>query len=485
VSEAEIVDVVQVPRGEWEALKAAVAELQRAVRPSSASGQLVDDGRTDRRGLLKHGGLLVAGALAGGTALVTSQASPAAATTGTMQFGAVNDAGSDSTELKATSSGTTLFVVNSGFGGSLHARDGETTPTGTGSAIVAEVVNSKNASPTVSALNAGTGDGVVSTMLNGSGSALHGICDFDSYAGTFGGGSAVKGEVVTTYNAAPAMVASTAGTGDALDARVTNGASAGVAVFATTVGSGPAVWAQQLSGSTAPAILGDSSLSGGPGVQGITSGSGAAGVIASSGFGPGVDATTADASGAAAVQGATTGTGPALRGTITNSANTNHAVFGATNGKGAGVYGQITNAASTIPAVTGVTNGIGGAVGGVATGAGPALAGLVLGGTGPAISAGILNPANTQPGLNASTNGTGAAIQGVATGNGIGLNASSTNGRGAILAGGAAQAQLVPSGAATHPSAGQAGDLFVDKTARLWFCTVTGSPATWKQVQVA
>ena len=45
-------------------------------------------------------------------------------------------------------------------------------------------------------------------------------------------------------------------------------------------------------------------------------------------------------------------------------------------------------------------------------------------------------------------------------------------------------------GAARHrpgrqPSSGQAGDLFVDSATRLWFCTVTGTPATWKQVQLA
>ena len=41
-----------------------------------------------------------------------------------------------------------------------------------------------------------------------------------------------------------------------------------------------------------------------------------------------------------------------------------------------------------------------------------------------------------------------------------------------------AQVNLQPSAAATHPASGQAGDLFVDKNHRLWFC----KGATWKQL---
>ena len=32
---------------------------------------------------------------------------------------------------------------------------------------------------------------------------------------------------------------------------------------------------------------------------------------------------------------------------------------------------------------------------------------------------------------------------------------------------------------ATHPTGGKAGDLYVDKTARLWFCKAGGATATW------
>ena len=97
-------------------------------------------------------------------------------------------------------------------------------------------------------------------------------------------------------------------------------------------------------------------------------------------------------------------------------------------------------------------------------------------GSGPAMTATVLVASNPQPALSASTKGNGAAaVQATATG---------SAGRGAIVSGKAAQIQLVPSTAASHPSSGQAGDLFVDSSARLWFCTATGSPATWNQVQV-
>ena len=45
-----------------------------------------------------------------------------------------------------------------------------------------------------------------------------------------------------------------------------------------------------------------------------------------------------------------------------------------------------------------------------------------------------------------------------------------------------AQIKLTPGSQTTHPKAGQAGDLFVDKSARLWFCKVGGATATWKQI---
>jgi hypothetical protein len=52
-------------------------------------------------------------------------------------------------------------------------------------------------------------------------------------------------------------------------------------------------------------------------------------------------------------------------------------------------------------------------------------------------------------------------------------------GRGGIFTGGKAQLKLHPSSASTHPTKGQRGDLFVDKSGRLWFCK---GGTNWKQL---
>jgi len=54
-----------------------------------------------------------------------------------------------------------------------------------------------------------------------------------------------------------------------------------------------------------------------------------------------------------------------------------------------------------------------------------------------------------------------------------------TGGRGGVFIGDLAQAQLVASTAATHPRSGLRGDLFVDKSGRLWFCK---GGTTWRQL---
>ena len=65
----------------------------------------------------------------------------------------------------------------------------------------------------------------------------------------------------------------------------------------------------------------------------------------------------------------------------------------------------------------------------------------------------------------------------------VGVRGQSPRGRGIVASGGQAALRLMPSGAANHPTSGAAGDLFVDKSHRLWFCT-GGNPAVWKQVQL-
>ena len=54
---------------------------------------------------------------------------------------------------------------------------------------------------------------------------------------------------------------------------------------------------------------------------------------------------------------------------------------------------------------------------------------------------------------------------------GVGVAGTPTLGRGGQFASKQAQLRLVPSNAASHPSAGAKGDLFVDASGRLWFYT--------------
>ena len=96
-------------------------------------------------------------------------------------------------------------------------------------------------------------------------------------------------------------------------------------------------------------------------------------------------------------------------------------------------------------------------------------------GTGHAVVAHSQNPV--------STNG---AVTGVSTGTGIGVvGVGGSAGRGAQFSGGIAAARLVPSTTATHPWRGSVGDLMVDASSRLWFCTkanTTSAAASWKQL---
>jgi hypothetical protein len=92
------------------------------------------------------------------------------------------------------------------------------------------------------------------------------------------------------------------------------------------------------------------------------------------------------------------------------------------------------------------------------------------------------------------------AVTGVSDGNGVGVWGEHTStdqsgvgvvgkagvyGRGAELSGGAAALRLVPGAAKTHPANGKIGDVFVDASARLWFCQksqVGSVAAKWVRV---
>jgi hypothetical protein len=91
------------------------------------------------------------------------------------------------------------------------------------------------------------------------------------------------------------------------------------------------------------------------------------------------------------------------------------------------------------------------------------------------------NAAGAVTGVNA---GSGAGVWGT-SGTGDGVVGVSTHGRGGRFRGEDAAINLTPSTASTHPTTGSRGDLFVDSSARLWFCTHASSGAvhaTWLRV---
>jgi len=62
---------------------------------------------------------------------------------------------------------------------------------------------------------------------------------------------------------------------------------------------------------------------------------------------------------------------------------------------------------------------------------------------------------------------------------GVAVQGNGGPGRGGLFSGRTAQVRLSPAATAMHPHTGQAGDLFVDKSHRLWFCK---GGTTWKQI---
>jgi hypothetical protein len=65
--------------------------------------------------------------------------------------------------------------------------------------------------------------------------------------------------------------------------------------------------------------------------------------------------------------------------------------------------------------------------------------------------------------------------------------AQSTSGYGVVAQGGKAQIVLIPASTAGHPTSGShsLGELYLDSAGALFLCTASGTPGTWKKVQVA
>jgi hypothetical protein len=96
-------------------------------------------------------------------------------------------------------------------------------------------------------------------------------------------------------------------------------------------------------------------------------------------------------------------------------------------------------------------------------------------GTGRALYAQSHNPLNTNGAVTGVNAGPGSGVAGV----------GGAQGRGGQFAGGAAAVRLVPGTSPSHLWTGRVGDLMVDSSARLWFCTKANTStvaATWKQL---
>jgi len=140
-----------------------------------------------------------------------------------------------------------------------------------------------------------------------------------------------------------------------------------------------------------------------------------------------------------------------VRGDATGTSGATYGVVGTSDGaSGIGVFGQANAFSGSTHGVLGINNSSSGA--------------------------GVFGWAAAATGV---TGYSGARPPAALPKTGVYGFAGGTGGRGGVFWGTAAQVKLRPSKATTHPSSGQAGDLFVDNSYRLWFCK---GGATWKQI---
>jgi hypothetical protein len=167
--------------------------------------------------------------------------------------------------------------------------------------------------------------------------------------------------------------------------------------------------------------------------------------------------------------------------TLTSSVGSGafHIINSGTDINGAAVYGEMTDPAAQGWGVVGL-GFEGGGVQGSSGGSGPGV--LAIAGSGNAIVANS-DSNNSDVCVSIEHDGTGIAvvasitdasskatsIRATSAGFGAALEGSSAHGYGARLSG-ALQLRLIPGSASTHPHSGSPGVLFVDHSARLWYC---------------
>jgi hypothetical protein len=86
-------------------------------------------------------------------------------------------------------------------------------------------------------------------------------------------------------------------------------------------------------------------------------------------------------------------------------------------------------------------------------------------------------------GVNNAGSANGCGVLGTAkSAAAVAVKGDGGSGRGVVASGDTAQVQLIPGSGATHPASGAAGDIYVDSTARAWFCQ---GGTSWIQLTLA
>jgi hypothetical protein len=342
------------------------------------------------------------------------------------------------------------------------------------SAIFAKSGAASPAGAAIRAVNVGGGDGVSGYAEVPQKSGVYGANPLGGF-GVFGDAKGMNAGVHGRNTVGAGVRGESSGDAAAVHG-LNTGTGAGVmgeakssdaAVFGRNTGVGDGV-VGSTPASDKSGVYGENS-GGGYGVYGYAGGSRAAVTGRNDGAGPGVHAFSKLG------VGLTVGS-EGSAGIMAYGASSVSAIVGSSTGAGAGVQGG----SSAGDGVRGASNGAGAAgVRGTNSGGGDGVAGLATGANGAGVRAESTAGGH---GLAAVANGNKGAVLGRNSAAGDGVTGRSRNGRGGSFAGKAAALRLIPSTATDHPANGRTGDLFLDRTRRLWFCKRGGAKATWFQL---
>ena len=401
-----------------------------------------------RRGALALGAAAAVGI--GALADSVLAATPAGATTGTMQYGATNNAGSTATDLTSSATTETLSVENTGAGYGI-----DVTSTGSAAALIA---TSNGIYPAVEAfsLDPSTGQHGVFAEIHGFGAAVvgnslnPGNADPAIFGDHQGSGAGIKG-----WNSNPGgRRRRRSSASPAAPDRVSRGRAPPVTVS-------PALEAWRPSSS--PRLPPPAPRPPAP-TSSVSSTSISMGQCTHAGpparRGPGGRCWSEGPS-----------TVPRWRPTSPSPASSH--TLGITNTSSGSAIAALSSGASSLPAITAEVSGAsGGGIQSILDDATNISASIYAqtSGIGPSVEAVNANTGNGQPSVAAVTHGTGPAVYG-----------QSTSGYGAELDGGVAPLLLTPASVAGPPTTGAhvLGELYVDSTGVLYRCAAAGTPGTW------